>query len=315
MKHTDSQYALGIDIGGTKIAFVIVDASGKIYYNHTIPTHPEQGVADVITRIVLIVNTVSQLYSLIGIGIGCAGYVDSNKGMVVFAANLDWHNVPLKDLLAHQLQQDFMIHVVNDVDALLLGELSFGVAKNVQDVVFLAIGTGFGAAAVSGGQRILGARFASMEIGHLPITQNQRPCACGKRGCLETSLSGKGLIAAYHEYSTTYKNSILNQSPTITTSAIIEAMQTKDTLADVIRQELISNLAQTLIICQALLDPELYIIGGGLGRVLAPYILQDARRIFQDSLTVDVTPRVQLSTIEESAIGATTPLWTISSPT
>jgi glucokinase len=304
-----ARYALGIDMGGTKIAFVVVDAGGNIYHHAKIDTSPERGVDDVVKRIAHEINRISQSFAIIGIGIGCPGYVDRERGMVVFAANLEWHNVPLKKLLERQLMETYPMYIMNDVDALLLGELQFGTVKGANNAVYLALGTGLGASAISDGKLIVGARYAGMELGHLTIANNRRRCACGKQGCLETSLSGKGMLAAFNEYKSIYTDSLLNRADSVSTYDIITAMQTKDTLAQIIRQELIANLTQALLICQAVLDPDQYIIGGGLGHALSPYILKDIRKNFRDSLALDVAPQIHMAALHESAIGATVPVW------
>lgn len=304
-----SQYALGVDIGATKTAFVVVDGCGNVYHQDSFPTQPHLSHEAIIARIADKINAIHAEYDLIGVGVGSAGYVDSERGVVRLAVNLGWQDVPVRRLLTAHLNKPTPISLLNDVDALMLGEVVFGGTRGARDLVYLAIGTGLGAAALTDGKRIAGARYAGMELGHMPLPNNRRRCACGKQGCLETSLSGLGLLATHREYAQQYPSSVLAHSSEVTTHDIIAAMQTRDALAQIIRQEVITSLVYTLLICQSMLDPDQYVIGGGMGRALAPLVLDSVRQKFRQDLGVDVAPRIQVASLEQSAIGATVPIW------
>lgn len=113
-------------------------------------------------------------------GVGVAGIVED--GTVKYSNNIGWQNVPVAELLAEQLP--IPIHVANNADCAVLGEMAAGAAKGSEDVLLLTVGRGVGSGLVHNGQLYDGAEF-----GHMVIEENGRPCSCGRRGCLEAYVS------------------------------------------------------------------------------------------------------------------------------
>lgn len=263
------RYAVGIDIGGTKMAFALVDEQGKIHAEHRLPTNAENGVEAVITALAQGVRTLSQHVPIEGIGIGVPGYVNPTNGVVLEAVNLGWHNIPLADLLAAELKT-VPVCVQKDVNAAVMGELRFGAAKSYQNVVLIAIGTGLGIGILNNGQPVTGLDGAAGELGHAGINPNGRLCRCGLRGCPEAYISGVGLLNGLAEHVTTDH---LLARPDVTTQHILDAWQQGDSLAKVVMDEAFEQLAQVATICVGLLNPQLIIIGGGLGLALAEPLL------------------------------------------
>ena len=185
--------SLGIDIGGTKAHGVVLDAADRVLAQHLLPTEPTgQGVR----RTVLAVA--SGLAGALGIGLGdyssvglgIPGFVDHNLGVVETAVNLGITHTDLAGLLA----DDFRVaaRVENDVKATALGA-GLVLGKTHRDLVYVNLGTGVAAAAISNGRLVRGARNGAGEIGHLVIEPSGELCACGQRGCLETVLGGAHL--------------------------------------------------------------------------------------------------------------------------
>jgi glucokinase len=173
-------YAIGVDLGGTKLNVGAVDASGKVKERIIVPTDIMGGSDAIIKQILELIRNIQ---TKIGgkpaaVGLGIAGQIDAQTGNVYFAPNLKWHNVPIKATLQQEL--DLPIAVTNDVRAAAWGEWNFGAGKNCQDFVCVFLGTGIGGGVVSGGRMLSGNSNSAAEIGHIVIAfENGRSCFCG----------------------------------------------------------------------------------------------------------------------------------------
>jgi glucokinase len=257
--------AIGVDIGGTKIAFALIDRQGSVVAERRAPTLPAEGPAAVLNRLAEgIAALCDQGVSVAGIGVGCPGHV--HDGVVRQAVNLGWSEVHL----GKTLRERFPIPVVvnNDGAAAAIGEWWCGAARGCTDFVYAAIGTGLGGAAVSGGRLVRGVAGAAMEIGHLPAVPDGRLCACGLRGCTEQYASGVGLLAGLAERRADWPDSPLARKADATTADILAAMRAGDGLALALLRDLRSALTQALVWCAGALNSSRIVIGGGLGHAL-----------------------------------------------
>ena len=143
---TQDTIAIGVDLGGTKIAFAAVNREGKVLATHTEPTGAAEGADAVIGRIVRGIEHIGHGYEVAGIGIGAPG--PAINGVVMGAVNLGWTDVPLAKKVHEQLSFDAPVWVHNDVNAGTIAEMIFGAARGVRDFVYLAIGTGLGGGAI-----------------------------------------------------------------------------------------------------------------------------------------------------------------------
>ena len=298
--------AIGVDIGGTKIDFVLVNEQGEILFEHRLPTRPEEGSSAIHGRLREGIQTVlAQAPDQVrGIGIGCPGHVDPVSGIVRTAVNLGWSAVPLKDMLQADLK--LPIYLQNDVNAAALGEQVFGAAQGCADFVYLAVGTGLGGAAVVHGQIVNGTNAFAMEIGHLSLDLNGRLCKCGQRGCIEQYVSGVGLLAAVQEHGANYPDSVLRQHSDLATSAILDAARTGDPLALYVLEEAGQWLGRAFACCATFLNPPLMILGGGMGLAAAEWLLPPALADFRQRVLSHISApmRVELSRVPRIAIGA-----------
>lgn len=195
MPNPKLRYALGIDLGGTKIEMGIVDETGKIHEQRRCSTHVQEGPAAIEEQILESVKILQQKNGnlLSGIGIGVAGQIQTHTGTVLFAPNLKWHNVPLKANIEKAVQ--LPTSIVNDVRAITLGEWLYGAGKGCQDVLCVFIGTGIGGGVVSEGRLLTGCSNTLGEVGHMTIDYNGPTCTCGKSGCFEAIAGGWGISA------------------------------------------------------------------------------------------------------------------------
>jgi len=183
-------WAVGVDLGGTKVEVARVDSAGRLHQRLRRPTNVKEGPKAVEREIVNLANELQKLAGSppIGVGIGLAGQIDPREGVVIFAPNLHWHNVPFQSDLKQALKLPIVI--TNDVRAVAWGEWLHGAGKGCDDLVCLFVGTGIGGGVVSGGRMLTGCSNTAGELGHITIDINGPPCTCGQRGCLEALAGG-----------------------------------------------------------------------------------------------------------------------------
>lgn len=267
---------IGLDIGGTKMAFVIADRQGRIHESQTMPTLSANGIADTFERITLELNRfIGRYEGICGLGVGVPGPVDVERGVALQAANLGWAEVAVREALCARLAKPLPVYIENDVNAGAIGEQLFGSAKGCRDYVYLTVGTGMGGAAMLNDRLLRGASCSEMEIGHVSLDPVKgRLCACGQRGCVEMSISGKGLVAGAREHLTAFSESRLDAA-NVTTHEIITLAEQDDPLALFVLDEAAIALGVACAWCVNLFNPELIILGGGL--IHACFHLIDAR--------------------------------------
>lgn len=312
MQQIARQIAVGVDIGGTKIAFAAADHEGNILSTHTEPTLSAEGIDAVIGRVITGIDAVRGAYQVAGIGMGAPGPVVD--GVALNAVNLNWQNVPLVDktraALRDRLALDLPIFAANDVNAGTIAEGIFGAARGFRDFVFLAVGTGLGGGAVADGRLINGSGGFAMEVGHMSIDPNGRPCNCGNRGCVEMYCSGKGLLAGAREYLSEYPNSSLAGTE-FYTREIIEAARAGDSLAIRVLADAADALGATMAWCVMVLDPTLIVLGGGIVAAADDLLYDQAQAAMRARLIPYLGQRIQVarSQVESSALGAASLVW------
>lgn len=265
--------AIGVDIGGTKIAFALVDREGRVLDMHQSPTNAAQGPQAVIEAAAAGVRLLQQRAAgpVLGVGAGVPGFVDREQGIVRNAVNLGWQEMPL----ARELQAATGLPAVvqNDVNALLEGELRFGAARGCDTVALAAVGTGLGGALAAGGRVVNGATGSAGEIGHMAIMPPRRQCRCGLYGCIEAYLSGVGLSNGIAEHTHEFPRSPLADGGRHSARAVVEAARLGDPLAQAAIDDAMEAWQMVVVVFAMLLNPERIVIGGGLGAGLAPQLV------------------------------------------
>jgi glucokinase len=192
--------AIGIDIGGTKIAIAAVDSSGAIAARAVIATEAEQGFDRAIGRIVASTDGVLaqagwSRRDLCGVGVGCTGPVSATRGVINNPYTLPtWVDCDVVGQLRARF--DRPVFLENDADAAALGECFAGAARGYRRVVALTLGTGVGGGVVIDGRVYRGVADEHPELGHIPIDSTGPPCYCGTNGCLESMASGTAIALA-----------------------------------------------------------------------------------------------------------------------
>ncbi|MBE3593344.1 MAG: ROK family protein [Thermoanaerobacter sp.] len=246
---------IGIDIGGTKILGGIINTNGNLIKLKETPTQAKLG------REVILKNLFNTIDNLIdedtkGIGIGSAGRINFDTGVVEYATdNLPgWTGCNLKEIL----EQRYKIPVVvdNDVNAAAIGEMWLGSGKGYKSMLVMTIGTGVGGAIIYNGELIRGSSWSAGEIGHMILYPEGRQCNCGQRGCLEQYASG---TAIYKEY-----NELLGEEKVSSAKEVFELYKENDDIAMKVINSFIKSLTLSIVSLKNIIDPEVFIIGGGV---------------------------------------------------
>ena len=187
----------GIDLGGTNIAGVMADEGGRVRAEAKEPTGSQEGPDGVLSRIARMIDTLAGEAGSrpSAVGIGVPGLVDIDRGRTRFLPNFptQWRDVAVRDALGPRAGCE--VHLLNDVRAATLGELTYGHGRGSGTMVFFSVGTGVGGGVVIDGRLRLGPLGAAGELGHQTIVPDGPPCGCGNRGCLEALASGPAMAA------------------------------------------------------------------------------------------------------------------------
>ncbi len=290
------EIAIGIDIGGTNTVFGIVDKSGKVYSEYKLPTTGHVSLQAYIDELCLQINNQLDLlgndFQLKGIGIG-APNANFYNGTIEHAANLDWKGVlPFTDMIKEHF--DIPVYITNDANAGALGEKIFGGAKEMNDFIFITLGTGLGSGIFSNGKLIYGHDGFAGELGHINAIPNGRTCGCGKKGCLETYVSATGIVNTAIEFlNKTEEESILRSIKDISSKDIYDAAIEGDNFALVIFDFTANILGIALADAVAILSPEAIFLFGGLANS-GDFILTPTKEYMEDNLLEVFKNKIQV---------------------
>lgn len=249
--------AVGIDVGGTKIAAGVVGADGVI--RHRLRTETPGDAAATTRALLDVVRSLAAREDIGAVGIGVPGFVDRVAGEVLVAPNLAW---PHEDVAALLHAETGLAAVLeNDATAAAWGEYRFGAARGGGEVLMITVGTGIGGGLVVDGVPYRGARGMAGEIGHLRVVPDGLPCGCGSRGCWEVYASGSALARRAREEGLVGAG---DPHPGRTVGAAVAA---GDALALALVAELGDWLGQGLASLVNVLDPGLVLVGGGVADV------------------------------------------------
>jgi glucokinase len=255
----DAALIVGVDVGGTKMAGGLSNLAGHILARETVTR--EDGPADTYERLVSLIERlivgVPHGAAIRGIGLGVAGVTKLADGIVTLAPGLGWSNFPLGPILEERF--GIPVFLDNDVNTILLGERWFGAARESEDVLCVAVGTGIGAAILMGGQIYRGAEEAAGEVGYF-VTDAQaferRPRAKGDYGFLEEEAAGPGIARRGSE----------RFGRPVTTAEVMRLAAEENPTAKAVLDETVRHIGIALANMATLLNPELVILTGGVMR-------------------------------------------------
>lgn len=260
-----SGLSIGIDIGGTKIAAGVITRHGQIRERRHAPT-PSDPVA-IVDRVSDMIEELREAAPVAAVGVAAAGMVDRTQRFVLHAPNIAWHNEPLAQLLESRIRLPVILE--NDVNAAGWGEYRFGAGAESNGMMMVALGTGIGGAAMIDGTLLRGAFGAATEIGHLPYVKDGRACGCGQTGCLEQYGSGTALRREANDVA-----DIPGLGQRLSEARAAGGGLAPEAFADLVRdqdpgaQEALRRVGTAVgegcAMLQSVLDPEVFVIGGGL---------------------------------------------------
>jgi glucokinase len=260
-------HAIGIDIGGTKIAGGLVDEQGKIVRELKVST-PSTDPDAIVAAVVDLANQLSEGESVIGVGVAAAGFVDAERENIVYAPNLSWRNEPFKAKLEARIELPVLIE--NDARAAGWAEFQHGAGVGASHMILLTIGTGVGGAVVSDSKLQRGKFGFAGELGHVRMVPNGLLCGCGQHGCIEQYGSGTALLrsaqalAASGTAEGARLAALTAQVGTLTGAEVYQAISEGDPGALRLLAEVGSWLGQAIATLCAAIDPEVVVIGGGV---------------------------------------------------
>ena len=266
---------IGIDLGGTKIEGIVLDAQGRELFRRRVETQQERGYAHIL-------NGVKELHDELAahiqrqphtFGIGTPGAVSPRTGLLKNSNTVSMNGQPLKADLERMLGRK--IEIQNDANCFAMAEALYGAGRGKKLVFGVIMGTGCGGGIVYQGEVIAGPQAIAGEWGHMSIAPDGPLCYCGQRGCVETFISGGGLEARYTEQFGAKRSF----------KEIVKDYHTGDARAAAFMKIFFRNFGRSLANLIDVLDPDLIVLGGGVSNFDALYaegVAEVARYVFSD---------------------------------
>ncbi|MGD8243755.1 MAG: ROK family transcriptional regulator, partial [Anaerolineae bacterium] len=313
----EARYAVGIHIGVGSIHVGVADLRAHLLSTLTLAHPPEKSSEGVLAETAALVNkAISESgvnpQHVVGIGVGASGLVNPQTGVNVFAPNLGWRDVPIRDWFAGRLGMP--VCVDNNVRAMALGEALFGAGQDVRALAFVYARIGVGAGFVVDGELYYGGSAGAGEIGHTTMLPNGgEPCRCGNTGCLETLVSEPAIVRLAEDLAKQDKQSILATELRREKGQLIERVFAAARAGDTATRAMLEERARYMGIALAnlvnTLNPELILLGGVLAQgqdMLLPVI--DATMRQRAFANLGQEARLQTTTFGRQAgtVGAAT---------
>ena len=269
-------YAIGVDVGGTKIAAGLVGRDGTMLHRFVTSAHSErepQLVIDAIEQACRVLMTKANVTpsDIEAVGIGFPGNTNAAQGVVLVCSNLPaWNHVPLRDIVGARLGLPVLLE--NDANLAAVGEHRYGAGRGTRNMCYVTLSTGYGMGIIVNNQLYTGHSGTAGELGHVVITPGGPPCTCGKRGCLMAYCSGIGLSRMAYEQIDAGADTLLRKmAPADRRRIPGEVIAEAASLGDRVAQELL-QIAGTyagigLSMVVQVINPELIVVGGGLTHI------------------------------------------------
>ena len=274
---------IGIDLGGTKTEGIVMDANGQILLRERRPTPQSAGYRAVLDNIAAIVATLEQRANTsCRVGIGTPGALSSRTGCLKNSNTVCLNGKPLLQDLEQLMGRE--LRMANDANCFALSEAIDGAGREHAVVFGVILGTGVGGGIVFHGKLHTGPQSIAGEWGHNVLDPAGPPCYCGKRGCVETFLSGPGLLNDYR---------IHGGDPALDTHAIVARAEGGDPVAIGAMQRYLHHFGQAMSVVVNILDPDAIVLGGGMSNIARLYTegrKQLAHHVFNDELRTALLP-------------------------
>jgi len=303
---------IGIDIGGTKISGALVKDTGDILVRKKIPTPRKASAKQLISTIAMVIDDILKEAGITadyisGIGMGVPGVVDTDKGVVVVAPNINLRNINITS----ELKRKYKVKVLagNDVNVGLLGEQWLGAGRGVKNVIGLFPGTGVGGAVITDGKMLSGVHGAAAELGHMIVEKKGPECTCGNFGCLE-AVAGRWAIerdirTAVKKGEKSKIKQIVGGKLTVIKSKILrKALKAKDPVVTHVMKRASVALGTACKTLRHIFDPEMIVFGGGVIEACSDFILPVIKKIVDSDPFFSKFPGCQIveSTLGDDAV-------------
>ena len=264
-------YRIGIDLGGTNIVAGVVSDEYKIVATakrKTAMPRPAEAIMEDMVAVCLeaVENAGLTMDDIGGVGVGSPGACNSDTGVVEYANNLQFVNVPMRAFLEERLHKP--VCVENDANAAAYGELVAGAAKGKSSCVCITLGTGVGGGVIIDGKIMAGHNFAGAELGHTVIVVDGEPCTCGRRGCWEAYASATGLIRQTKRAMEAHRDSqmwaLAGNLEQVNGRTAFDAMRKGDAAGEAVVDDDIRYIACGLVNMINIFQPEVLCVGGGI---------------------------------------------------
>ena len=267
-------YRLGIDLGGTNIVAGVVDENFNIIAQVSVktnsPRHADE-IADDMAKITFeaIEKAGLKIDDVDSFGIGTPGAVDPDNGVITYANNLNFYNVPITDMMRERTGKEFYIE--NDANAAAYGEFIAGAGKGAKNFVAITLGTGVGGGVIIDGKIYSGSNHAGGELGHTVIAMDGECCTCGRFGCWEAYASATALVRQTKQAMLRYPNSLMwkiseNNNGKVNGLTAFEAMRKGDEAGKMVVDKYINYIAVGIANIINIFQPEILCIGGGVSK-------------------------------------------------
>ena len=281
-------HAIGIDIGGTKMAGALVDDAGNVVNELKIPS-PIDDSDQMIEAISSLISTLGEGQQVMAVGVAAAGFMSADREVMYHSPNIAaWRNEPLKRRI--EIKTNLPVLLENDANAAGWAEFRFGAGAGSKSMIMLTIGTGVGGAIISNGVLLKGGFGIGGELGHAVLHPGGKECGCGQSGCVESYCSGTALLKAARELSqsndpkATRLKELMLESGELSGEQLYRAISENDFAAAELITELGHNLGTAIAsLFVPVLDPELVVIGGGVSAV-GEKLLSPIRSAFEQSI-------------------------------
>lgn len=299
-------YYIGIDLGGTNIAVGLVDENGKILHKDSVPTLREREYQEIVKDMAMLTLKVIKdagvdIKDVKSIGVGCPGTPNSKEGILVYANNLKFRNVPMRAEMQKYI--DLPMYLDNDANVAGLAESVAGAAKGSRHSVTITLGTGVGGGVVIDGKVYSGFNDAAAELGHMVVVVDGEQCTCGRKGCWESYASATALIQQTKEAAQKNPDSLINQLiggdlSKIDAKVAFDAAKQGDETGKKVVDQYIKYIAEGLTNVINIFQPEIVAIGGGVCKE-GEYLLKPLRQLVREGVySVEDVPQTQIKVAE-----------------
>jgi len=283
-------FAIGLDVGGTRIAAGLVERKGRIVRETKLLTPKSAGPFAIVDAIVAAVTEITNGVhpsEIAGIGIGLPAQIDFTRQSVEYCVNLPLAGIDMRGLVMSRLK--YPVTIDNDGHTAALGESRYGAAKGLKDFIMVTLGTGVGGGVFIGGKLHRGSRGFGGEVGHMVIAVDGPECPCGGRGHLESFAARPAIVRAARAAAETYHGSSISRlaggdAEKITAELVIKAANDGDEAAAEVMSLVGDMLGEGLVGLVNVLNPQAIIVGGGIGESCPLVSRRAAARIAAEAL-------------------------------